>query len=133
MLSEFGQVSHPKEFVADRAARGERDWSPSQKLPSTAILERQNRYARFNRLIRPLPFEGMPASLSLVIGHWSSVMGHCSSFLGPHSSFLIPFGGGGWLLSTPERRRPRIGGFRAGGSLAVAGSTPATQLLLPAK
>jgi hypothetical protein len=38
-----------------------------------------------------------------------------------------------WLGSTPERRRPQIRGFRAGGSLAVANSTPATQLLSPAK
>jgi hypothetical protein len=39
----------------------------------------------------------------------------------------------GWLGSTPEGRRPQIRGFRTGGSLAVASSTPATQLLLPAK
>jgi hypothetical protein len=39
----------------------------------------------------------------------------------------------GWLGSTPEERRPQIRGFRAGGSLAVASSTPATQLLSPAK
>jgi hypothetical protein len=39
----------------------------------------------------------------------------------------------GWLGSTPEGRRPQIRGFRAGGSLAVASSTPATRLLLPAK
>src|SRR5208337_967111 len=39
----------------------------------------------------------------------------------------------GWLGSTPEGRRPQIRGFRAGGSLAVASSTPATQLLSPAK
>jgi hypothetical protein len=38
-----------------------------------------------------------------------------------------------WLASTPERRRPQIRGFRVGGSLAVANSTPATQLLSPAK
>ncbi|MGD0040041.1 MAG: hypothetical protein ABSE84_06395, partial [Isosphaeraceae bacterium] len=38
----------------------------------------------------------------------------------------------GWLGSTPEGRRPQIRGFRAGGSLAVASSTPATQLLSPA-
>jgi hypothetical protein len=43
------------------------------------------------------------------------------------SSVLIPYGGKGWLGSTPERRRPQIRGFRAGGSLAVASSTPATQ------
>ena len=39
----------------------------------------------------------------------------------------------GWLASTPEGRRPQIRGFHAGGSLAVASSTPATQLLSPAK
>src|SRR5271157_2053532 len=39
----------------------------------------------------------------------------------------------GWLGATPEGRRPQIRGFRAGGSLAVASSTPATQLLSPAK
>jgi len=39
----------------------------------------------------------------------------------------------GWLRWTPEGRRPQIRGFRAGGSLAVASSTPATQLLSPAK
>src|SRR5271157_6391253 len=32
----------------------------------------------------------------------------------------------GWLGSTPEGRRPQIRGWRAGGSLAVASSTPAT-------
>jgi hypothetical protein len=39
----------------------------------------------------------------------------------------------GWLGSMPEGRRPQIRGFRAGGSLAVASLTPATQLLSPAK
>src|SRR5271157_2191564 len=39
----------------------------------------------------------------------------------------------GWLGSTPEGRRPQIRGWRAGGSLAVASSTPATPLLSPAK
>ena len=39
----------------------------------------------------------------------------------------------GWLMSTPEGRRPQIRGWRAGGSLAVASSTPATPLLSPAK
>jgi hypothetical protein len=39
----------------------------------------------------------------------------------------------GWLGSTPEGRRPQFRDFRAGGSLAVASSTPATQLLSPAK
>src|SRR5208337_3828869 len=34
----------------------------------------------------------------------------------------------GWLGSTPEGRRPQIRGWRAGGSLAVASSTPATPL-----
>ena len=38
----------------------------------------------------------------------------------------------GWLGSTPEGRRPQIRDFRAGGSLAVASSTPATRLLSPA-
>jgi len=33
----------------------------------------------------------------------------------------------GWLGSTPEGRRPQIRGLRAGGSLAIASSTPATQ------
>jgi hypothetical protein len=32
----------------------------------------------------------------------------------------------GWLGSTPEGRRPQIRGWRAGGSLAVANSTPTT-------
>src|SRR5208283_3883934 len=36
----------------------------------------------------------------------------------------------GWLGSTPEGRRPQIRGRRAGGSLAVASSTPATPALL---
>src|SRR5208337_2617552 len=39
----------------------------------------------------------------------------------------------GWLGSTPEGRRPQIRGWRAGGSLPVASSTPATPLLSPAK
>ena len=39
----------------------------------------------------------------------------------------------GWLGSTPGGRRPQIRGFRTGGSLAVANSTPATLLLSPAK
>ena len=33
----------------------------------------------------------------------------------------------GWLESTPEGRHPQIRGWRAGGSLAVASSTPATR------
>ena len=37
----------------------------------------------------------------------------------------------GWLGSTPEGRRPQVRGFRTGGSLAFARSTPATQLLPP--
>src|SRR5271166_5083550 len=39
----------------------------------------------------------------------------------------------GWLGSTPEGRRPQVRRWRAGGSLAVASSTPATPLLPPAK
>src|SRR5208282_1353708 len=39
----------------------------------------------------------------------------------------------GWLMSAPEGRRPQIRGWRAGGSLAVASSTPATPLFSPAK
>jgi hypothetical protein len=39
----------------------------------------------------------------------------------------------GGLGSTPGGRRPQIRGFRAGGSPAVASSTPATQLLSPAE
>jgi len=39
----------------------------------------------------------------------------------------------GWLGSTPEGRRPQIRGWRAGGSLAVASSTPATPLFSPAQ
>src|SRR5208337_2752079 len=39
----------------------------------------------------------------------------------------------GWLGSTPGGRRPQIRGLRAGGSLAIASSTPATQLLSPAR
>ncbi len=39
----------------------------------------------------------------------------------------------GWLGSTPAGRRPQIRGWRAGGSLAVDSSTPATPLLSPAK
>src|SRR5208283_500688 len=39
----------------------------------------------------------------------------------------------GCLGSTPERRRPQIRGWRAGGSLAVSSPTPATPLLSPAK
>jgi len=38
----------------------------------------------------------------------------------------------GWLGSTPGARRPQMRGVRAGGSLAVASSTPATQLFSPA-
>jgi len=38
-----------------------------------------------------------------------------------------------WLGSTPGGPRPQIRGFRAGGLLAVASSTPATRLLSPAK
>ncbi len=33
----------------------------------------------------------------------------------------------GWLGSTPRGRRPQIRGLRAGGSLAIASSAPATQ------
>src|SRR5271157_1824217 len=39
----------------------------------------------------------------------------------------------GWLGSTPGGRRPQFRGLRAGGSLAIASSTPATQLLSPAR
>ena len=39
----------------------------------------------------------------------------------------------GWLGSTPEGQRPQIRGLRAGGSLAVASSIPATQLSSPAR
>src|SRR5271157_1759700 len=39
----------------------------------------------------------------------------------------------GCLGSTPEGRRPQIRGWRAGGSLDVASSTPATPLLSPAE
>jgi hypothetical protein len=39
----------------------------------------------------------------------------------------------GWLGSTPEGRRPQIRGWRAGGSFALASSTPATPLCSPAK
>jgi len=39
----------------------------------------------------------------------------------------------GWLGSTPEGRRPQVRGLRAGGSLAVGSSTPATQVLSPPK
>ncbi|MGO9470182.1 MAG: hypothetical protein ACLQVF_39275 [Isosphaeraceae bacterium] len=37
----------------------------------------------------------------------------------------------GCLGSTPEGRRPQVRGFRTGGSLAFARSTPATKLLPP--
>jgi hypothetical protein len=40
---------------------------------------------------------------------------------------LLPAHSSGWLGSTPEGRRPQIRGLRAGGSLAIASSTPATQ------
>ena len=39
----------------------------------------------------------------------------------------------GWLGSRPEGQRPQIRGLRAGGSLAVASSIPATQLSSPAR
>ena len=39
----------------------------------------------------------------------------------------------GWQGSTPEGQRPQIRGLRAGGSLAVASSIPATQLSSPAR
>ena len=39
----------------------------------------------------------------------------------------------GWRGPTPEGRRPQIRGWHAGGSLAVASSTPATPLFAPAK
>ena len=39
----------------------------------------------------------------------------------------------GWLGSTPEGQRPQIRGLRAGGSLVVASSIPATQLSSPAR
>jgi hypothetical protein len=47
-------------------ARGARPWSPSQKLPSTAIYcdyGPQNRCDCFNRTFLYLPLEGVPASL----------------------------------------------------------------------
>jgi len=39
----------------------------------------------------------------------------------------------GWLGSAPRGRRPQSRGLRTGGSLAIAGSTPATQLVSPAR
>src|SRR4029077_7171504 len=39
----------------------------------------------------------------------------------------------GWLGSTRGGRRPQIRSLRTGGSLAVASSTPTTQLLSPAR
>src|SRR5271165_4313916 len=39
----------------------------------------------------------------------------------------------GWLGSTPEGQRPQIRGLRAGRSLAVASSIPATQRSSPAR
>jgi len=39
----------------------------------------------------------------------------------------------GWLGSMPAGRRPQVRGLRAGGSLAAASSTPATQVLSPPK
>jgi hypothetical protein len=66
--------------IASRGARRLGDLPKNcHLLPSTAILEQQNRYTCFNRSVSSLPIEGMPASLSLVIGYY------WSSFLCPHS------------------------------------------------
>jgi hypothetical protein len=64
--SESGIVSHLKNSlsIASRGARRLGDLPKScHLLPSTAILEPQNRFVRFNRFIRFLPLEGVPASL----------------------------------------------------------------------
>jgi hypothetical protein len=68
--SEFGFVTHLKNSlsIAPRGASLTGDLPKTcQLLPSTAILQPQNRYVRFNRRIPHLPLEGMPA------GHKSSV------------------------------------------------------------
>jgi hypothetical protein len=61
-LSKLGFVRHSEEFVVDRVAWGEADRRPSQKLPPTAILEPQNRYACFNRYISFLASRGRAAA-----------------------------------------------------------------------
>jgi hypothetical protein len=63
--SAVAWVSLPKEFVVDRIVRAR--WLGAlpkncHLLPSAAIVEPQNRYARFNRFISTLPLEGIPAS-----------------------------------------------------------------------
>jgi hypothetical protein len=63
--SKLGFVSHLKNLlsIASRGARRLGDLPKNcHLLPSTGILEPQNRYARFNRCIPYLPAEGMPAS-----------------------------------------------------------------------
>jgi hypothetical protein len=61
-----GYVSRPR-YPMGIASRGAPGLGALPKnchlLPSIAILEPQNRYVRFNRFIRFLPLEGVPASL----------------------------------------------------------------------
>ena len=62
---KIGEVSHLKNsFSIARPGREGGDLPKTcHLLPSTAILEPQNRYSHFNRCIRSLPLEGVLASL----------------------------------------------------------------------
>ena len=87
------------------------------------------RWVRFSAAL------GDDARISLIDSCFPSALPGCSSRLSSPESGMVQkqVTPQGWLGSTPAGRRPQIRGFRAGGSLAVASSTPATQLLSPAK
>ena len=68
--SKPGVVGRLENSLSIASGAGEKSRVPSQKLPPTAIychFGAANRDARYSRLIRSLPLEGMPARLSLVI------------------------------------------------------------------
>jgi hypothetical protein len=75
-----------KEFVVDRTARSETARSPSQKLPPTAILQPQNRQVRFNRFIRSLPLDDVPASLGPGLRTVSGAVRSLGAKLSPRAS-----------------------------------------------
>ncbi len=87
--------------------------SPSQRCRISEAVRRPDRHPGLSQGIKP---GRLSQEKSQVSGHGSKA-GYSS----------------GWLGSTPGGRRPQIRGLRAGGSLAIASSTPATQLLSPAR
>jgi len=94
-------------------------------------------------LVTPLIEMAVPDLVTMLLPPFHMRVGH---LLHERGKIAIPLGPNdkmgmvqtqvtsqGWLGSTPQGRRPQIRGCRAGGSLAVASSAPATPLLSRAK